>query len=149
MKKQIGFTLIELLVVIAIIGILGKLGITSFTVYKSNAAYANIERAMHEVANAASAGTLDVDNLPSAVSLTTQNTPGGLTSAAAQNFLVGFKLSQSMKLSVSYDPSCSSNSCVSGFAQINHCSGKQYMQYLLYGDGSYETISNIDGAGCA
>ncbi len=149
MKNQSGFTLIELLVVIAIIGILARLGISSFTVYKTDAAYANCQRALQDLRNSASLGTLDADNLPAAVPLFSQNSPGPITNASAQSFLTGFKLSNNMKLDVSYDPSCNSNACVSGFAQLKHCSGKKYIQWLLYGDGSYETIPDIDGAGCA
>lgn len=148
MNTQRGFTLVELIVVVAIIGILAKLGITSFTVYRSDAAYANVQRTMRDLQLAASAGTLDIDHLPGAVALTTQNTAGAITNPAASAFLVGFKLPSNMKLQVSYDPACVGNACVSGWAQVNHCSGKQYMQWLLYGDGSYDTIGNIDGAGC-
>lgn len=148
MKQQSGFTLIELLVVVAIIGILSQLGLTSFYVYRADAAYANVKRAIHEVNNAASAGVLDADHLPAAVPLTTQTAPGPLTDANAQSYLLGYSLSPKMKLQVSYDPSCTSTACVSGFVQVNHCSGKKYIQFLQFGDGSTETIEDIAGAGC-
>lgn len=148
MSTQRGFTLIELLVVVAIIGVLGALGITSFSVYRSDAAYANVQRSVRDLHIAAQAGTLDSENLPPLVALVSQDTQGPMVDAGAREFLVGFQVSPRTKVQVSYDPNCATNACLSGWAQVNHCNGQQYMQWLLYGDGSYDTIENIAGVGC-
>lgn len=148
MRNNKGFTLIELLVVVAIIGILGKLGMTAFMVYRSDAAYSNVQRTIRDVHIAAQAGTLDIDNLPAAVPLVSQSTGGPMADAQANSFLLGFQLPPRMTIQVSYNPACVTSACLSGWAQLNHCSGQKYIQWLLYGDGSYDTIEDIAGAGC-
>lgn len=147
MKSQRGFTLIELLTVCAIIGILAKISIAAVVVYKANAAYSNVQKAIHDVRVAAEAGTVDPDNLPAAVPLTTQNVPGAVSNPLARNYLIGLQIPINTSISVSYDPACVGG-CVSGFAEIKHCMGKKYMQWIKYGDGSDLVIEDIAGSGC-
>ena len=149
MRSQKAFTLIELLTVVAIIGILGKLSMSSFYVYRSDAAYSNVQRTLRDMQIAAQAGTLDIDNPPATVPLVSQVDQGPLNDAAARNFLVGFQLPPNMRIQVSYDPVCQTPDCVSGWAQLNHCNATKYVQWLMYGDGSFDTITDIEGAGCS
>jgi prepilin-type N-terminal cleavage/methylation domain-containing protein len=149
MKSQKGFTLIELLTVVAIIGILAKISINSVVLYKSNAAYAVVQQTVHDVHGSAQLGTLDIDNLPAAVPLTSQSVAGPVSNPLAREYLKGFIVPSNTKLSVSYDPTCTLVSCVSGFAEVKHCNGKKYVQWLQYGDGSYLRVEDIAGAGCS
>ena len=148
MGNQRGFTLIELLTVVAIIGVLGSIALTNFYIYRHKAAYGVIQSAVKNVQLAAESGTSDPDRLPAAVPLTAQTTPGLLSSALASQFLPGMMLPKNIKFQVSWDPSCITSACVAGFAQLNHCSGLEYLQWLKYGDGTDLILENIPGSGC-
>ena len=147
-RSERGFTLIELLTVVAIIGVLANLSLSSVIIYRAKAAYSNCQRSVRDLRLAAQAGTSDPDNPPAAVPLYSQNTPGPIANAAAANFLVGMQVSKNMKVRVSYDPSCTVVGCVSGWAEIKHCQGREYIEWFQYGDGSEEVVEKIAGAGC-
>ena len=147
MRSQRGFTLIELLTVCAIIGILAKISITAIIVYKANAAYSNVQKAVHDVRLAAEAGTLDSDNLPAAVPLTTQQVPGSVANPLARSYLIGMQIPINTSVAVSYDPTCQVGACVSGFAEVRHRAGRKYIQWMRFGDGSDLLVEDIAGAG--
>ena len=148
-RSQSGFTLIELLTVIATIMVLAALSISSFSVYRSNAAYAGVATTLRNAVNAASASTINPESLPPAVALTSQTVQGPMTDASARAFLTSFQIGKNMKIQVSYDPTCTTAACTESFVQINHCSGKAYQQWMRFGDGTDVLVESIPGAGCA
>lgn len=148
-RSQAGFTLIELLTVIATVMVLAALSISAFSVYRSSAAYAGVATTLRNAVNAASASTINPEELPAAVGLLSQTSPGQMTDARARAFLTSFQLGKNMKIQVSYDPTCTSAACTESFVQVNHCSGKAYQQWMRFGDGSDVLVESIPGAGCA
>ena len=147
--SQLGFTLIELLIVIAIIGVLTLLGMTAFRIYQANAGYAVAARLMQDARTAFEAGVSDFDNPPSTVSLTSQVVKGPVSDPSARSLLPGLMIPGSVKFQVSYDSTCQATGCQSGFIQVNHCQGHQYLRYLRFGDGSDILIPNVAGDGCS
>ncbi|MCO6430617.1 MAG: pilin [Deltaproteobacteria bacterium] len=148
MRSQRGFTLIELLTVVAIIGVLGAIALTNFHIYRHKAAYSVLQSTVSNVQLAAEGALSHPDHLPAAVPLTSQSTSGAISNALAAAFLPGMMLPKNVKFQVSYDPACITAACVSGWAQLNHCAGKEYLQWLKYGDGTDLVLENIPGAGC-
>lgn len=148
MRSEGAFTLIELLTVIGTIGLLAALGLTSFNVYKANAAYASVETTMINARNAVEAGISDPDNLPPAVALVSQKAQGSIQDNAAANFLPGMMLPSKMKFQASYDPTCVDAACQSEFLEAKHCWGKEYMRWVRFGDGVEMYLDHISGIGC-
>lgn len=148
MRSERGFTLVELLTIVAIIGVLANLSVNSFIVYRSKAAYSNCQKTVRDVRMSAELGTSDPDNPPGAVALYTQNTPGPITGVAASNYLRGMAVPKNMKVRVSYDPTCVVGGCVSSWAELKHCQGTEYIQWIRFGDGTDQLIENIAGTGC-
>lgn len=148
MKNSRGFTLIEMLVVVGILGVLAHLALTSLYVYRSKAAYSTLQITMKNTRNAAEASLIDPEHQPPAVALVSQNVPGPLSDPAAAAFLPGMQIPKNIKFQVSYDPACDDGGCVASFVEIKHCSGKEYMQWLRFGDGMDMPLEPIAGDGC-
>src|SRR6185312_14975701 len=83
-RNQSGFTLIELLVVIAIISVLCYLGVTSFWVYRSDAAYSTAQQVMYNSRISMAAGE-NGDVTPPPVSFV-QKAQGPIQDAAGKQF---------------------------------------------------------------
>lgn len=146
-KNSYGFTLIELLTVIAIIGILSYISIAGFHLFRANAAYASVERSLVDARTGVEIAVSNPDNLPPSVGLLTQNTQGTLTDASARNFLPAFQVSRDVSFSMSYDAACDNALCQSAFIQARHRYGKEYAQWIRFGDGLAFTVEHVAGAG--
>lgn len=148
MGNEKGFTLIELLVVIGIIGVLASISITSFSVYRSTAAYANAEVILRNAHFSVESGLNSDETLPAAVPLTTQVTRGPLTDALAADFLDGFQLPKDGLISVSYSPGCIVSSCQQVYLKASHCSAIEHIEFVRFGDGLEIRLEKINGGGC-
>ncbi len=149
LASQRGFTLIELITVVAIIGILAALAVTSFTLYKSDAAYAVVQSTVNFARNSLYASLLDAENPPAAVPLTSQTSAGPLQDTGARNLLPTLNLPPSLKFQVSHDPTCTTGSCTADYIQVNHCLGQEYSVFMRRGDGTDMLMENVLGAGCS
>ncbi len=147
-KSEQGFTLIELLVIVSIIAILSALGITSFQVYRSNAAYASSESVLSNARTATQAGLIDEDNLPGAVGFRSLKGQGALSDPAVAALLPGLTLPSNLRFNVFYNPACIDENCVSQLMVSSHCFADQHVMYARYGDGEYIYVPNIAGGGC-
>lgn len=147
--KESGFTLIELLVVMAIIGILGKLTIYNFSEFKQKAAYAVSEQTLRDARIALEAGIAISDSLPAAVNpAVIQNTPGQFNDVNARELLRGFNVPKSVKVQVTYNPSCVLAACTSDFIRVDHCAADDYLFWFRQGNGAESKVENITGANC-
>ncbi len=147
MRRDSGFTLLELLVVMTMIGILSYLGLTSFYVYKSDAAYSVAESVLRNARVAVEASLNDIDNPPAAVDLV-QTASGKITNQSASQYLPGMQLPKNIKITVVYDPSCAEAGCQSDFLEVRHCLGKEYLQWVRFGDGTEAQLNHLAGVGC-
>ena len=148
MRSESGFTLIELLTVIAIVMVLSSLALTSFQVYRADAAYSVVESTIRNARNAVEASINNVDSPPGAVALTSQNTPGTLSDASARAFLPAFQLPKNTKLEVSYDPACVTAACQSELLEVGHCFSDEYSRWVRFGDGVEVLLEHVSGGGC-
>ena len=146
--KQDGFTLLELLVVTAIIAVLLYLGLTSFWVYRTEAAYSVANTVMRNSRVAVEAAMNDLDHPPLAASLV-QRAAGQIQDSAGKTYLPQMQLPINVKLTASYDPSCTVGGCQSDFIEVRHCLGKEYVQWVRFGDGVETQIDHIQGSGCS
>jgi prepilin-type N-terminal cleavage/methylation domain-containing protein len=148
MRNDSGFTLIELLTIIAIIGILSSLALTSFKVYRADAAYTVAESTLRNARSAVEASLNNIDNPPPAVALTSQSAPGPLSDASARAFLPALQLPKNVKLDVFYDPTCVTGACQSEILQVSHCFADEYTRWVRFGDGVDMLLENVAGGGC-
>lgn len=148
MRQESGFTLIELLTIIGIIGILSLLGVTSFKVYRADAAYSVSETTLRNARSAVEAAINNIDNPPGAVALVSQNSPGPISDANAKAFLPAFQLPKNVKFEVSYDPTCVSGACQSEFLEVSHCFAQEYTRWVRFGDGVDLILEHVSGGGC-
>lgn len=149
MRRESGFTLIELLTIIAIIGILGSLALTSFQVYRSDAAYSVAESTLRNARSALEASINNIDSPPGPVALVSQNTPGVMSDPSARAFLPAFQVPKNVKVEVSYDPTCVIGACQSEFVQIGHCFADEYTRWVRFGDGVDMLLEHVAGGGCS
>lgn len=149
MQSERGFTLIELLTVIAIIGVLASLSMSGFSLYKASAAYAVASQTLHGARNALEAALSDPDNPPAAVELDSQEAPGPIADPVARRLLLGMQLPRNVKLSYGYDPTCLDSACAyESYLQANHCSGKEFVRWIRFGDGVEIMLDHVRGDGC-
>lgn len=149
MCAQKGFTLIELLVIISIIGLLAFLGLTSFTVYRSDAAYSVAVRTLRDARTAIEASLNNVDTDRAAVNFYVQTQAGPIPDASASALLPAMMVPRNVKFLVSHDPECNHAGCQSEFIQVNHCFAKTYTSWIRFGDGLEFLQENVLGGGCS
>ncbi len=149
MCAQKGFTLIELLVIISIIGLLALLGMTSFTVYRSDAAYSVATRTLRDARTAVEASLNNVDAEKAAVNFYVQTQSGPIPDASAALLLPAMMVPRNVKFLASYDPDCDHAGCQSEFLQVNHCFAKTYISWVRFGDGAEFLQENVLGGGCS
>jgi prepilin-type N-terminal cleavage/methylation domain-containing protein len=143
-----GFTLIELLTVIAIIGIVAALGMTSFYVYRSDAAYAVSERLVQDGVRSIEATLNNVDQTFSPISNYTQTVQGTITDPSAAKVLVGLMVPKKSKIEFSYDPTCDNAACVLASFEARHCMSHEHIRWIRYGDGVDVRLEHLAGGGC-
>lgn len=148
MVSQRGFTLIELLVIVSIIGLLAMLGITSFGVYRSDAAYSVASRTLRDARTTVEASLNNIDTARLAVNFYQQGHPGPIADAAAAALMPGMMIPRNIKLTASHDPDCDHAGCQAEFLQVNHCLGKKYIAWSRFGDGLEFMQEHIEGVGC-
>ena len=146
--RKRGFTLIELLVVVSLLGVLAGLAMQAFYIYRANGYYAVSESTLKNARTAMEAGLSNVDNLPSALGLTAQNSPGQLADPGMAALLPGMRLPGNVKLQAMYDDSCEVGACTSEILQVNHCKGQEFVRYVRFGDGSDILMQHVAGTGC-
>ena len=146
---EAGFTLIELLTIIGIIGVLSLLGMSSFKVYRADAAYSVAESTLRNARSAVEASVNNIDNPPPAVSHTVQTASGPIADANARAFLPAMQLPKNVKFQVSYDPTCTSGACQSELLEVSHCYSNEYARWIRFGDGLDLTLEHIAGGGCS
>ena len=146
-RNQQGFTLLELLVVIGIISLLCYLGLTSFWVYRADAAYSVAQSVLRNSKVSIEAGQTDTSNLPGPVDIV-QTAQGPIQDVAARAYLPNMQLPRNVKFSAQYDPDCLDETCQSDLIEIKHCLGKQYIRWIRFGDGSEPQMLPIQGSGC-
>ncbi|MBX7144755.1 MAG: prepilin-type N-terminal cleavage/methylation domain-containing protein [Oligoflexia bacterium] len=147
-RHEGGFTLIELLTIIAIIGVLGGLGLASFKVYRSDAAYSVTESTLRNARNSVEASVNNPDVVQIPVALVSQNVPGEPQDASAHSYLPAFMIPKNVKVSVFYDPSCSTAACQSDMLEVSHCFANEYTRWVRLGDGSDFLLEHLAGGGC-
>lgn len=148
-NRESGFTLIELLTVVGIIGVLSSLGITSFYVYRSDAAYAVSERLVSDGRQSIEATLNAVDETHPTISNYVQSTQGPITDATAAKVLVGVNVPRKAKIEVSFDPDCDNSGCVMASVQANHCQADEHIKWIRYGDGVDIRLEHLAGGGCS
>lgn len=148
MKSESGFTLIELLTVIGIISVCALLGLTSFYEYRGDAAYAVAERLVGDANTAVEVAISAPDTTLPSVSNYSQTTQGPLTDAAAKTVFPGLMVPRRTRITMSYNPTCSDATCESARVQAKHCSGRDYLSSVRYGDGVMVRLEHIAGIGC-
>ncbi len=144
-----GFTLIELLTVIGILGVVAALGLTSFYVYKSDAAYAVSARLIQDGVQAVEASLSVPDQVLPSVGSYSQVSQGPISDPSAATVLTGIMVPRKMKLQFSFDPTCVSSACVAASLQANHCQALDDPRWVRYGDGVDIRLEHIAGAGCS
>ena len=144
--NQNGFTLIELLVAILLIGVLSYLGLTSFWVYRSDAAYSVAQEVMYNSRVTVAAGE-NADSPPPATSFV-QTVQGPITDGNGKLYMPGMELPQEVKLTAQYDPTCVDSSCQSDFLEVRHCLSAEYIQWVRFGDDVETELDNLPGGGC-
>ena len=149
MHFEKGFTLIELLIVIGIILVLGMLGLTSYGVYRSDAAYAVAERTLRDGRTAIEAGLNTIDQETAPANHYAQAHPGPIADAAAAALLPSMMIPRNIKFQVSHDPNCNHAGCQAEFLQVNHCVGRKYISWVRFGDGLEFLQENVEGVGCS
>jgi prepilin-type N-terminal cleavage/methylation domain-containing protein len=147
-SSEQGFTLIELLVVIAIIGVLSGLSFSNMQAYKRTTAYSVATQTVKDARTALEAGLVKEALTLPAVGPVSQSAAGTPTDASMVQVFPGFLLSQNVKVTVSFDPSCIDPSCTSAFIEARHCQGEQYLNWTRLGDGVELLVQNIAGVGC-
>ncbi len=148
MRSESGFTLIELLTIVAIVMVLSSLALTSFQVYRADAAYSVAESTLRNARSVGEASINNVDSPPGAVSLVSQNSPGALSDASARAFLREFQLPKNTKIELSYDPTCVTAACQSELLQVGHCFSDEYTRWVRFGDGVELLLEHVAGGGC-
>lgn len=148
MRPERGFTLIELLTVVGIISVLAYLGITSFYVYRSDAAYAVVAETVAQSVNALEAGAANPDEVLPSVTGFTQNSQGSLTNVDAAKVLPGLRVPRRSKLSFDFDPTCNTAACEQAAIEVRHCMGQDYVRFVRYGDGVDVRLEHLAGVGC-
>lgn len=143
-----GFTLIELLVVTSIIGVLASLAISSYQIYKSNAAYGVSEKTLRDARTAFEGGITGTESDPAAVPLYAQNTAGSVTNANAAALLPGMQIPRNTKLQVYFDPTCTNAACEQGRLQVDHCHALDATRWTVFGDGVEIELDRIAGSNC-
>ncbi len=138
--QQRGFTLIELLTVIGILGVLASLAITSFSMYRANAAYSVVQRTLQDARAGVESSLTNPDSLPPAVAVVNQQAPGALADASARTFLPATQIPRNISFTVSFDPGCQGGGCQSAFLEARHLYGKRYQQWVRFGDGLYVPV---------
>lgn len=146
--RKRGFTLIELLTVISLLGVLAGLALQAFYIYRANGYYAVTESTLKNARTALEAGLSNVDNLPTAVGLTSQASPGSIGDPGLSTLLPGMRLPNNVKLQAMYDDTCDVGACTSEILQVNHCKGSEFARYIRFGDGSDILMQHVAGAGC-
>lgn len=149
MRSQRGFTLIELLTVVGILGILAYLGLTSFYVYRSDAAYAVVTETVAQSVTALEAGGANPDELLPTVTAFTQASQGPLTNSDAAKILPGLRVPRRTKFFFDHDPSCTTSLCEQTSIEVRHCLGQDFVRYVRYGDGADVRLEHIAGVGCS
>lgn len=144
-----GFTIIELLTVVGIIGVVSALGLTSFYVYKSDAAYASAARLVQDSITAVEVALSMPDQTLGAVPDYVQTEQGQVSDPAAKALLEGIVVPRKMKLQFSYDPTCESGACVLASVQANHCQAEDSPRWIRYGDGVDVRLEHIAGTSCS
>lgn len=148
-RGEAGFTLIELLTIIGIISVLSLLGLSSFKVYRADAAYSVAESTLRNARSAVEASVNNVDSPPGAVALTVQRAAGPINDASARAFLPAMQLPKNIKFQVSYDPTCVSGACQSELIEVSHCFAQEYTRWIRFGDGVDLMLEHVDGGGCS
>ncbi|MBN8548905.1 MAG: type II secretion system protein [Deltaproteobacteria bacterium] len=148
-RGEAGFTLIELLTIIGIIGVLSMLGLSSFKVYRADAAYSVAESTLRNARSAVEASVNNVDNPPPAVGLTVQTAPGAIADSNARAYLPAMQIPKNVKFQVSYDPTCTSAACQSELIEVSHCYSDEYTRWIRFGDGLDVTLDHVSGGGCS
>jgi prepilin-type N-terminal cleavage/methylation domain-containing protein len=148
-QSEQGFTLIELLTVIGIIGVVSALGLTSFYVYKSDAAYAVSARLVQDGVQAVEASLSLPDQILPEVASYSQSSQGPISDPSAATVLSGIMVPRKMKLQFSFDPACLSGACVAASLQANHCQAVDFPRWVRYGDGVDIRLEHIVGSGCS
>lgn len=143
-----GFTLLELVVVMATLAALTYLSMNSFVVYRAQAAYSVAAAVLHNAHTAVEASATDSSHMPGPVAITQIN-PGQISDANARTYLPQLVIPVQVKFSATYDPACSNASCMSDFIEVKHCLGKEYLQWMRFGDGVEMTLTHLAGAGCS
>ncbi|NDC38556.1 MAG: type II secretion system protein [Proteobacteria bacterium] len=144
---QSGFTILELLVVTVTLAALTYLSMNSFVLYRAQAAYSVAAAVLHNAHTAVEASATDPSNAPGALSIA-QSAPGRISDPAARAYLPQLILPMQVKLTASYDPNCTSAGCMSDFLEVKHCLGKEYLQWMRFGDGIEVMLPHIAGDGC-
>ncbi len=142
-QSQAGFTLIELLTVVGIIGILASLSLTSFMLYRANAAFAVVQRTLQDSRVGVESTLTNPENVPPAVALVNQQVPGSLVDGTARTFLPAIQIPRNISYSVSFDPGCQTGGCQSAFIEARHRYGKRYQQWIRFGDGLYIPVEVV------
>ena len=148
MQSEQGFTLIELLVVIAIVGILSYLGLTSFYVYRADAAYSVANSTYHNARTASESALNDLDH-PPVLAASVQTVQGPISDAATRSYLPGMQMPKNTRIEARYDPTCIAGACESEFIEVRHCLGNEYVQWTRLGDGVEVFLPSLSGSGCA
>jgi prepilin-type N-terminal cleavage/methylation domain-containing protein len=143
-----GFTLIELLTVVAIISIVAALGMTSFYVYRSDAAYAVSEQLLQDGIRSVEASLNNVDQSFTPIAGYVQSSQGTITDPSAARVLVGLMIPKKSKIEFSFDPTCDNSSCVLASIQANHCMSREHTRWIRYGDGVDVRLEHLAGGGC-
>jgi prepilin-type N-terminal cleavage/methylation domain-containing protein len=149
LHNEQGFTLIELLTVIGIIGVVSALGLTSFYVYKSDAAYSSAARLVQDSITAVEAAVSIPDQVLPEVPGYVQTDQGQVSDPVARTFLEGIAVPRKMKFQFTYDPTCDSSACVQASVQANHCQAVDYPRWVRYGDGLDVRLEHLSGSGCS
>ena len=138
-RSQQGFTLIELLTVVAIIALLASIAISSFLVYRQNAAFGVLQRLGGDVQqNLEISASSDV--LPPAFNADIQLSAGPLVNVNARKVLDAVKLPSQTSFAGRYNPGCQSSGCESAFIELRHQKSVKYLQLLRAGDGVWARV---------
>ena len=136
--NQRGLTLIELLVVIGILGILASMGIMNFRVIQAHAYNTHVDREMHDLQTALTAGRMKLTERGGFYGAWSM-TAGPVSSWSGDDLLPGFRNHEGLQVFAWYDADCENGAygpwCVVSGGTVSWCKSGKTKSSWTWADG--------------